>query len=156
MILKQIFEDCWEWWNFCKYCASSDLSLFRDEKKVGINRAFWTNRVKCDKSGRWRISCGLYSLVYVQICENISWISKLKKTAKNRETLCKIYQMSRWELKIFQKCRLFLINSNILFSEILHVPDLSHFHGQKVGMNRGVTNRTMHSIDNKKVHTYAE
>ena len=55
---------------------------FSRRKKVGINRVLGTNRVKCDKSGRWRISCGIYFLVKVKIGENISWFSKLKKNCK--------------------------------------------------------------------------
>ena len=61
----------------------------------------------------------------------VKTFSKLKKTAKIEKHFVKSTKSVRRNAKISKKCRFFFINSHILFSEFLHVPNLSHFHGQK-------------------------
>ena len=80
----------------------------------------------------------LYCIKQITVNPMICHIFMSKKTGDkkltqkfNRETLCKMYKINRKEHKIFKKCRLIIISSQILFSEIFHVRDLSPMHDQK-------------------------
>ena len=87
---------------------------FSFSKKVLTNRVLLTNRVKCDKSGKWGISCGLNFLQYrLNFLKTVDF-QKEQKIDRNRKTLCKMYQISRKRVNLWMKEKVCIIRNKFV------------------------------------------
>ena len=105
-------------WNYNKTLARKDWKLFSCVFCIlrfltfSFTKILVTNRVKCDKSGKWGISCGLNFLQYRLKFLKVVDFQNEQKTDKNRKTLCKMYEISRKRVNLSIKEKVWIIRND--------------------------------------------